>query len=249
MADYVKMNDVRARASEIVEDPEVAAKLQPWYRQFCKRPCFHDEYLPTFNRPNVTLVDTEGRGVERITPNGVVANGVEYEVDCIIFATGFEVGTTYTRRAGYDIVGRGGTTLSDHWADGLRTLHGMQTHGFPNCFFMGFTQGAVTVSVPQTLNEQARHITYILSEARSQGGSTIECTAEGEQRWLDEMASKARLGARFRAECTPGYYNNEGQTGNPNQFFNGAYGAGPIRFFRILDEWRENGRLDGVAIS
>ncbi len=249
MADYVKMNSVRARASEIVEDPDVAAKLQPWYRQFCKRPCFHDEYLPTFNRPNVTLVDTEGRGVERITPNGVVADGVEYEVDCIIFATGFEVGTTYTRRAGYDIVGRGGTTLSEYWSDGLRTLHGMQAHGFPNCFFMGFTQGAVTVSVPQTLNEQARHITYILSEARSQGGSTVECTAEGEQGWLDEMASKARLGARFRAECTPGYYNNEGQTGNPNQFFSGAYGAGPIRFFRILDEWRENGRLEGVAIS
>ena len=249
MADYVKMNGVRARAEEIVEDPEVAAKLQPWYRQFCKRPCFHDEYLPTFNRPNVTLVDTEGRGVERITPNGVVANGVEYEVDCIIFATGFEVGTTYTRRAGYEIVGRGGRTLSEHWADGLRTLHGMQAHGFPNCFFMGFTQGAVTVSVPQTLNEQACHITYMLSEVRSQGGSTIECTPEGEQAWLDEMASKARLGARFRAECTPGYYNNEGQTGNPNQFFSGAYGAGPIRFFRILDEWRENGRLEGVAID
>jgi cyclohexanone monooxygenase len=181
LADYVKMNGVRGRVDQIVDDPEVAEKLKPWYRQFCKRPCFHDEYLPTFNRPNVTLVDTEGKGVERITPNGVVADGVEYEVDCIIFATGFEVGTTYTRRAGYDIVGRGGTTLSDHWADGLRTLHGMQTHGFPNCFFMGFTQGAVTVSVPQTLNEQARHITYILSEARSQGGSTIECTAEGEQ--------------------------------------------------------------------
>ena len=249
MADYVKMNGVRARATDVVDDPEVAAKLQPWYRQFCKRPCFHDEYLPTFNRPNVTLVDTDGRGVERITPTGVVANGVEYEVDCIIFATGFEVGTTYTRRAGYDIVGRDGRTLSEHWADGLRTLHGMQAHGFPNCFFMGFTQGAVTVSVPQTLNEQARHIAYMLSEVRRQDGSTIECTPEGEQAWLDEMASKARLGARFRAECTPGYYNNEGQTGNPNQFFSGAYGAGPIRFFRILDEWRENGRLDGVAID
>ncbi|MGI9615459.1 MAG: flavin-containing monooxygenase [Acidimicrobiales bacterium] len=249
MADYVKMDGVRSRAEEVVEDPEVAERLKPWYRQFCKRPCFHDEYLPTFNRPNVTLVDTEGRGVERITSTGLVANGVEYEVDCIIFATGFEVGTTYTRRAGYDIVGRGGQTLSEHWTDGLRTLHGMQSHGFPNCFFMGFTQGAVTVSVPQTLNEQARHISYMLRSVRDQGGSTIECTPEGEQGWLDEMASKARLGARFRAECTPGYYNNEGQTGNPNQFFSGTYGAGPIKFFRILDEWRENGRLEGTAID
>ena len=249
MADYVKMDGVRARAEQIVEDPDVAERLKPWYRQFCKRPCFHDEYLPTFNRPNVTLVDTEGRGVERVTPTGLVANGVEYEVDCIIFATGFEVGTTYTRRAGYDVVGRGGQTLSEHWSDGLRTLHGMQSHGFPNCFFMGFTQGAVTVSVPQTLNEQARHISYMLRSVREQGGSTIECTPEGEQGWLDEMASKARLGARFRAECTPGYYNNEGQTGNPNQFFSGTYGAGPIKFFRILDEWRENGRLEGTAID
>jgi len=249
MADYVKMNGVRERAQQLVDDPDIAEKLKPWYRQFCKRPCFHDEYLPTFNRPNVTLVDTEGHGVERITPTGVVANGVEYEVDVIIFATGFEVGTTYTRRAGYDIVGRGGQTLSSHWEDGLRTLHGMQTNGFPNCFFMGFTQGAVTVSVPQTLNEQACHITYLLDAARAQGGSVIETTPEGEQSWLDEMADKARLGARFRAECTPGYYNNEGQTGNPNQFFSGTYGAGPIRFFRILDEWRENGRLEGVVIS
>jgi cyclohexanone monooxygenase len=249
MADYVKMNGVRARAEDIVEDPEVAEKLKPWFRQFCKRPCFHDEYLPTFNRPNVTLVDTEGKGVERITPNGVVANGIEYEVDCIIFATGFEVGTTYTRRAGYDIVGRAGRTLSEHWENGLRTLHGMQTHGFPNCFFMGFTQGAVTVSVPQTLNEQAHHITYMLTQLREQGGSAIECTPEGEQAWLDEMASKARLGERFRAECTPGYYNNEGQKGNPNHFFAGSYGAGPIRFFRILSDWRENGRLEGVAID
>ncbi len=249
MADYVKMNGVRGRAEHIVEDPELAERLKPWYRQFCKRPCFHDEYLPTFNRPNVHLVDTEGRGVERVTPTGLVANGEEFELDCIIFATGFEVGTTYTRRAGYDIVGRGGQSLSDHWADGVRTMHGMQTHGFPNCFFMGFTQGAVTVSVPQTLNEQARHITYMLSSLKEQDAQVIECTAEGEQEWQDEMASKARLGERFRAECTPGYYNNEGKTGNPNGFFTGAYGAGPIKFFRILSDWRENGRMEGTAVS
>ncbi len=249
LADYVKMNTVRSRVDEIVADDETAEKLKPWYRQFCKRPCFHDEYLPTFNRPNVELIDTEGRGVERITPTGVVANGVEYEVDCIIFATGFEVGTSYTRRAGYDIVGRNGETLSDHWQDGMRTLHGMQTAGFPNCFFMGFTQGAVTVSVPQTLNEQAVHITYILEALKAQGGEVIECTPEGEQAWLDELADKARLGARFRAECTPGYYNNEGKDGNPNGFFTGAYGGGPIRFFRILGDWREADRLEGTAIS
>ncbi len=248
LADYKKMNAVRARAEAIVEDPATAEQLKPWYRQFCKRPCFHDEYLPTFNLPNVDLVDTEGRGVERIYERGVVANGTEYELDCLIFATGFEVGTSYTRRAGYDIVGRDGQALSDKWEEGLRTLHGLQTHGFPNCFFLGFTQSAVTVNVPMALNEQARHVTYILNETKRRGGTLVEATVEGEEAWVREMESKAKLGEKFRAECTPGYYNNEGKAGNPNGFFSGSYGAGPIKFFQILDAWRESGELEGCEI-
>ncbi len=148
MSDYRKMEAVRARAQEIVDDPEVAESLKPYYRQFCKRPCFHDEYLPTFNLPNVHLVDTDGKGIDQFTEKGLIANGKEYELDCIIFATGFEVGTSYTRRSGYDVVGRNGQKLSDKWENGLRTVHGLQTEGFPNAFFMGFTQGAVTVNVP-----------------------------------------------------------------------------------------------------
>jgi len=249
MADYQKMNTVRDRAEAIVEDDETAEKLKPWYRQFCKRPCFHDEYLPTFNRPNVELVDTEGRGVERITEKGVVVNGREYELDCLIFATGFEVGTTYTRRAGYDIVGKGGATLSDKWEKGLQTLHGLQTHGFPNCFFLGFTQSAVTVNVPQSLDEQAAHVTYILNEVKARGATTVEATVAGEQGWVEEMRSKAKMGEQFRVECTPGYYNNEGKSGNPHGFFSFAYGAGPLRFFEILEQWRDRGDLDGCEIK
>ena len=249
MADYQKMNSIRNRVDEVVEDAATAEALKPWYRQFCKRPCFHDEYLPTFNLPNVTLVDTQGKGVERITAKGVVANGVEHEVDCIVFATGFEVGTGYTRRAGYDIVGRNGQHLSDKWGNGPRTLHGMQTTDFPNCFFLGFTHTAVTVNVPQALNEQAMHISYMISQVRDQGATMIEATAEGEQMWVDEIQDKSKLGERFRAECTPGYYNNEGKAGNPDGFFTTSYGAGPIRFHRILDEWREDGRMDGAAIT
>ena len=249
MADYQKMNTVRDRVDHIVQDPATAEALKPWYRQFCKRPCFHDEYLPTFNRENVTLVDTQGVGVQEITSAGVIANGKEYELDCLIFATGFEVGTSYTRRAGYEIVGRNGNTLGDKWAPGLRTLHGMQTNDFPNCFFLGFTQTAVTVNVPQALNEQAKHITYMNDQVRSQGGTTIEATSEGEQGWVDEMVDKAMLGDRFRAECTPGYYNNEGKTGNTNGFFTGSYGGGPLRFHRILADWRENGKMEGTEIS
>ncbi|MGI9594711.1 MAG: flavin-containing monooxygenase, partial [Acidimicrobiales bacterium] len=259
LSDYRKMNAVRHRVDDIVDDEATADALKPWYRQFCKRPCFHDEYLPTFNRPNVTLVDTEGRGVTRITETAIVveeADGrggyteTEYEVDCIIFATGFEVGTSYTRRAGYDITGRNGETISEKWADGMRTLHGLSVHGFPNCFFLGFTQTGVTVNVPHALNEQAKHVRYILDQARDRGAEVVEATAEGEQDWVDEMKSKARLGEKFYAECTPGYYNNEGKPGeNPLGLFTSTYGGGPIKFFRILDEWRENDRLEGLDLK
>ena len=248
LADYKKMNQIRARVDAIVKDPATATALKPWYRQFCKRPCFHDEYLQTYNRPNVTLVDTNGLGVEALTEKGVVANGREYEIDCLIFATGFEVGTSYTRRAGYDIIGRGGETLSQHWSDGLRTLHGLTTHGFPNCFFLGFTQTAITISVPQALNEQAQHVTHLVTEAEKRGAKVLEPTAEAEAAYVREIRTLARMGQRFYTECTPGYYNSEGATGNRNGFFSDMYGAGPLRFFEVLKEWRDTGRLEGVDL-
>jgi cation diffusion facilitator CzcD-associated flavoprotein CzcO len=248
LADYKKMNQIRARVDAIVKDPVTAAALKPWYRQFCKRPCFHDEYLQTYNRPNVTLVDTNGHGVEALTEKGVVANGREYEVDCLIFATGFEVGTSYTRRAGYDIIGRGGRTLSEHWSDGLRTLHGLTTHGFPNCFFLGFTQTAITISVPQALNEQAQHVTHMVKETQKRGAHVLEPTAEAEQAYVQEIRSLARMGQRFYTECTPGYYNSEGARGNRSGFFSDMYGAGPLRFFEVLEEWRATGKLEGLDL-
>ncbi len=249
LLDFQKMNQIRSRAEAIVSDPATAEALKPWYRQFCKRPCFHDEYLPTFNRSNVTLVDTDGKGVERITEQGIVVDGTEYPVDCIVFATGFEVGTSYTRRAGYDIIGRNSLSLSDKWANGWRTLHGLQANSFPNCFFLGFTQTALAVNVPHALNEQAKHVTHILTQARQRGATRIEATLEAEEMWLAEMQDKARIAERFYAECTPGYYNNEGKLDVSNGFFAGTYGAGPIKFFRILDEWRSSGQLEGVELT
>jgi cyclohexanone monooxygenase len=248
MADYRKMNQVRARVDAIVRDPATAGALKPWYRQFCKRPCFHDEYLDAFNRPNVTLVDTHGRGVERLTRNAVVANGREYEVDCLIFATGFEVGTAYTRRAGYEIIGREGVTLSDWWGEGLRTLHGLTVHGFPNCFFLGFTQTAITISVPQALGEQARHLAHIVSQARERGAQALEPTLEAEQAYVDEVHSLARTGERFYRECTPGYYNSEGAASNRAGFFSDMYGGGPLAFFDLLARWRAEGDLAGLEL-
>ena len=160
-SDFEKMEEIRARVDSIVEDPDTAQNLKAWYRQLCKRPCFHDEYLQAFNEPGTHLVDTDGKGVERITETGVVVAGVEYEVDCIIYASGFEVGTEYTRRAGYDMTGRDGVKLSEHWADGMRTKHGIHVHGFPNLFIVQPTQGANLISnVPHNLTEAGKTIAH-----------------------------------------------------------------------------------------
>ena len=133
-SDFEKMEEIRARCNEVVRDQATAEGLKAWYQQLCKRPCFHDEYLKAYNEPGCQLVDTDGKGVERITEKGVVIAGVEYEVDCIIYASGFEVGTPFERRSGYDTIGRGGILLSDYWKDGMRTKHGMHVHNFPNLF-------------------------------------------------------------------------------------------------------------------
>ena len=246
IADFQKMEKVRARAATIVKDQATAEALKPYYRQFCKRPCFHDEYLDTYNRSNVTLVDTEGRGVERVTANGVVAGGREYALDCLIFATGFEVGTEYTRRAGYDIVGRGGARLSEKWAKGAVTFHGLHSHGFPNCYFMGFVQSALTPNFPHLLNEQARHVAYIVQHARAQGLTMLEAEAAAEAGYVETIRKFARAGERFFMECTPGYYNNEGKPDKQSGFISNSYGGGPVEFFAMLKKWREEGGLSGL---
>ncbi len=245
LADFQKMEQIRARVDTIVRDPGTAEALKPYYRQFCKRPCFHDEYLDTFNRPNVTLVDTQGKGVDRVTEKGVVVAGVEYELDCLIYATGFEVGTDYTRRAGYELVGRDGIRLSEKWADGVRTLHGMHSRGFPNCFIMGNQQAGFTVNYPHMLNEQSKHVAHIVSHALQNDVRALEVSEEAEAEWVDTVIRLARLGQDFLEACTPGYYNNEGRPGERSGQ-NGFYGGGSVEFFRILQEWRESGGLPGL---
>ncbi len=245
VADFEKMEEIRARVESIVEDPETAETLKPYYRQFCKRPCFHNEYLDTFNRPNVTLVDTQGKGVERITKKGVVVDGQEYELDCLIYASGFEVGTDYSRRAGLEIYGRDGQSLTETWADGIRTLHGMHVRGFPNCFVMSNPQSGFTASYPHLLNEQAVHLAYIIQNGREKGLRVVEASAEGEAKWVEQCISKARDAGDFFENCTPGYYNNEGQMSD-RSVQNGFYGGGSIEFFKILANWRGDGQLEGL---
>jgi cation diffusion facilitator CzcD-associated flavoprotein CzcO len=244
-ADFEKMEQIRARVDEIVDDPATAESLKPWYRQFCKRPCFHDEYLQAFNRPNVVLVDTDGRGVERITESGLVVGDREYELDCLIFATGFEVGTAYTRRAGYDVIGSRGYGLSSYWTDSMRSLHGMHVHGFPNMFLLGHSQGGFTVNYPHLLDEASRHMTHLVRHALDHDITEMEATSEAEEAWLATLAELARDIRAFQEQCTPGYYNNEGRPGDGG-FLVSSYGAGPLPFFALLDQWRADGRFAGM---
>jgi cyclohexanone monooxygenase len=248
LADFQKMEQVRARVDEVVKDRATAEALKPWYNQFCKRPCFHDEYLDAFNRPNVTLIDTEGRGVDEITETAIVANGRAYEVDCLIYATGFEVGTSYTRRSGYEVVGRGGLTLSEKWASGVSTLHGFHARGFPNCFIVSNSQSGFTANFPHMLNEQSKHIAYIVAEAGKRQARTVEASEEAEAAWVQTIVESAIMRQRFQEECTPGYYNNEGQ---PSALAarNGPYGRGPVAFVKLIEDWREAGTLEGLELG
>jgi len=249
IADFKKMNQIRARVDELVKDKRTADALKPWYRQFCKRPTFNDDYLPTFNRPNVTLVDTMGRGVERITEKGLVFDGVEYEADCIIFATGFEVGTAYTRRAGFEVFGRGGKSLTEYWTGGLKTLHGFCSVGFPNCFHMGITQNALTANFPHMLEEQAQHITELIKHAKSNEARCIEPTPEAEAEWVATIKSKAMNNQEFLEACTPGYYNNEGMPAKGFGLAGELYGGGPVEFHEIIRQWRANGEMKGLRFT
>ena len=245
-ADFEKMEEIRKRAETIVEDSDTAEKLKAWYRQLCKRPCFHDEYLQAFNNPNVELVDTEGKGVERITEKGVVVDGKEYEVDCIIYASGFEVGTAYTRRAGFDLVGRDGEKLSEHWADGMRTKHGIHVHGFPNAFIVQPTQGGNLISnIPHNIVDSAKTITKIVTHAREVGANEVEVTKEAEDKWIELLLTGTgmMLGG---PDCTPGYYNNEGQAPGPSTNLFVGYPEGAKAYFDYIEAWRQSGDYEGL---
>jgi cyclohexanone monooxygenase len=246
-SDDEKMAEIRARVDEIVEDEITAERLKPWYRQLCKRPCFHDEYLQSYNRPNVHLVDTDGKGVERIDAAGIWAGGVHYDLDCIIYASGFEVGTDYARRSGYETVGRDGVKLSEKWADGMLSLHGMHVHGFPNLFVVGPSQAANLISnIPHNLVEAGATIAAILRHALDVGADEVEVTPEAEAAWVDLLEHGGR---RFgnNPDCTPGYYNNEGRSPGRRGLLNSVgYPAGPVAYFDYISRWRTSGDFEGL---
>jgi cyclohexanone monooxygenase len=247
-SDFEKMQEIRDRVDAIVGDRKTADRLKAWYGQLCKRPCFHDEYLQAFNVPGTHLVDTDGKGVEKITEKGVVVAGKEYPLDCIIYASGFEVGTEYRRRAGFDMSGRDGVKLSAHWAQGMRTKHGIHVHGFPNAFFVQPTQGANLISnVPHNLTEAAKTIATVVKHAQDNGFKEIEVTKEAEDKWIDLLLTG--VGRMIGGpDCTPGYYNNEGHEPGPAAKLNVGHPAGAMAYFKYIDAWRSNGDFEGLQL-
>jgi cyclohexanone monooxygenase len=247
-SDFEKMQEIRDRVDAIVGDRKTADRLKAWYGQLCKRPCFHDEYLQAFNVPGTHLVDTDGKGVEKITEKGVVVAGKEYPLDCIIYASGFEVGTEYRRRAGFDMSGRDGVKLSAHWAQGMRSKHGIHVHGFPNAFFVQPTQGANLISnVPHNLTEAAKTIATVVKHAQDNGFKEIEVTKEAEDKWIDLLLTG--VGRMIGGpDCTPGYYNNEGHEPGPAAKLNVGHPAGAMAYFKYIDAWRSNGDFEGLQL-
>ncbi|MFF2411492.1 flavin-containing monooxygenase [Streptomyces sp. NPDC058092] len=236
-ADAAKMNELRSRVEQTVTDPDTAEKLKPWYRYACKRPTFSDKYYSAFNRDNVSLVDTaDTHGIERVTEHGVVVGGETYELDCLIFATGFSVGVSGIHSGKLPVHGRGGTQLLHAWAQqGPRTLHGFTSNGFPNLIQMGSLHNASSVNFTHILDEQAVHAAALVAAAEAEC-ALVEPSRDAEDAWKAVLAEGAPDHEWFHAECTPGYYNREG-LGRPNSA--SSYPHGAVAFHELLRQWRE----------
>lgn len=244
-AEMLKAEAVRQRVAATVDDPATAEALKPWFHYFCKRPCFHDEYLPSFNRPNVTLVDTQGKGIERITSTGVEVEGAEYPIDCLVLATGFDFLVDYCEEAGLKIVGPGGGELADRWADGPLTFHGMQTHGFPNFFMMAIAQAGAAVNYVHTADEQTQTIARIIAETRRRGAASVQPSLAAETAWVNEIVEGAKGRRAFLETCTPGYYSYEGRR-ERKAALNDFYAGGPMAYIELLRQWRQAGACAGL---
>ncbi len=247
-SDFESMEELRHRVDTIVEDPETAEKLKPWYGKHCKRMCFHDEYLPAFNKPNVHLVDTDGRGVEQITAGGVVANGEEYPVDVLVFASGYEVTTELASRLGFDPVGRGGQRLSERWSDGPHSLHGILSAGFPNMCMIGIVQAGFGTNFLHFLAESAKHVAWIIATCEDEGVATIEAAPDAEEAWLGVLREQAMLIAGYSASCTPGYYNSE-LSRDEKTARNLVYTGSILDYAGFLEQWRDEGGFPGTVVA
>lgn len=254
---------IRKHIEGEVDDKEITKALNPWYGSWCKRPTFHNDYLPTFKRNNVALVDTDGEGIEKYTSSGIIANKKEYEVDVLILATGFNSAGTMVSiasRAGMSILGKWGMSMDEKWKpSNFGSLHGVATNGFPNLFFYTTANAAVHSNMTACLDICATHTAYIISEAMHRTGGSqktvIEVTREAEEAWCVEIAKRASWFAAL-ATCTPGYATGEGDRANKGNDGGGMmglrmlpWGEGAISYRRVMEEYMVAGRLDGIQVS
>jgi cation diffusion facilitator CzcD-associated flavoprotein CzcO len=246
--DFENMERVRQRIADVIKDPATAELMMPWYSQSCKRPCFHDEYLPAFNRPNVHLVDTDGKGVNEINERGVIVNGVEYPVDLLIFASGFEVTTGYTHRLGFDPKGRDGVSLSEAWAEGPATLHGVLSNGFPNMFMISTVQGAQATNFVHSITEAAQHVAFLIEQCVKGDIATIEPETAAQENWFETLFAQLWGIARYNATCTPGYLNSEGG-GDMRSARAIAWMTSVLGFAEYVENWRQQGDLAGLVLT
>ena len=246
--DFENMERVRQRIADVIKDPATAELMMPWYSQSCKRPCFHDEYLPAFNRPNVHLVDTDGKGVNEINERGVIVNGVEYPVDLLIFASGFEVTTGYTHRLGFDPKGRNGVSLSEAWAEGPATLHGVLSNGFPNMFMISTVQGAQATNFVHSITEAAQHVAFLIEQCVKGNIATIEPETAAQENWFETLFAQLWGIARYNATCTPGYLNSEGG-GDMRSARAIAWMTSVLGFAEYVENWRQQGDLAGLTLT
>ncbi|MGQ0431169.1 MAG: flavin-containing monooxygenase [Microthrixaceae bacterium] len=251
--DYEIMEEHRRRVEELVDDPAAADVLKPYYRYLCKRPCFHDEYLQAYNNPNVTLVDCPS-GIDRVNERGLVVDGQQYDVDCLIYGTGFEAELTpLFRRAGHDIVGRGGVKLADKWADGAASLFGMMSRGFPNMFVMPAPgqQAVVTINYTHLATLGAEFVGRAVAVLEKRGAKAFDVSAEAEDQWTSKIVESFVDASAVMSACTPSRINLEGnpQAMNPR---NGNYGRGRGDYFRyrdLLEQWLAAGDCEGLELD
>jgi cation diffusion facilitator CzcD-associated flavoprotein CzcO len=226
-ANFRIMEQIRARVDAIVKDPKTAEALKPYYPYGCKRPTFHDEYLPTFNRPNVTLVDTAPLGVSHINENGVVHDGKEYPLDVLIYATGFQWMATSTFNM---VVGRGGRSLSEKWqSEGTRTFLGLHSNGFPNLFIVTGPQGGGgSFNFTDAIDTHGDYVVWMLETMREKRVDIVDVKKEPEEAYA-EHCRVADISTAPLRDCIS-YYNGHGEA-EPGSL--AYYGGGNWHKYRI----------------
>jgi cation diffusion facilitator CzcD-associated flavoprotein CzcO len=249
-SDDEKMEEIRARVDAVVHDRATAEALKPWYRQLCKRPCFSDAYLDAYNLPSVQLIDTDGQGVERVDATGVWVNGTHYELDCLVWASGFDVGNEQASGTSFPIVGRDGRHLSTAWSDGIRSLHGIHAAGFPNLLTIAFAQGANLFSnIPHNFVSSGETIAQVIAHALATEQPVVEPTEAAVAEWV-KLFEEGKESFFGNPDCTPGYYNNEGQATTVKDRRNtNSYPGGTVAFLEYIAAWRERGTFDGLTFS